>query len=60
MSPHRIRHSAITSYLNSSDGDTRGAQALSRHADARTLSIYDSNRHQRQKHVSNTLGGMLD
>jgi hypothetical protein len=24
------------------------------------LSIYDSNRHQRQKHVSNTLGGMLD
>lgn len=60
MSPHRIRHSAITSYLNTSDGDTRGAQALSRHADARTLSIYDDNRHQRQKHVSNALADMLD
>jgi integrase/recombinase XerC len=60
MSPHRVRHSAITSYLNTSDGDTRGAQALSRHADARTLSIYDDNRHQRQKHVSNALADLLD
>jgi integrase/recombinase XerC len=60
MSPHRCRHSAITAYLDASDGDIRGAQAFSRHKDARTLSIYDDNRHQRQKHVSNALADMLD
>lgn len=60
MSPHRCRHAAITAYLDASDGDIRGAQAFSRHKDARTLSIYDDNRHQRQKHVTNALADMLD
>ena len=60
MSPHRIRHSAITVYLDTSDGDIRGAQAFSRHKDPRTLSIYDDNRHQRQKHVTNALAKLLD
>lgn len=60
MSPHRCRHSAITAYLDASDGDVRGAQAFSRHADARTLSKYDDNRHQKQKHVTNALADMLD
>ncbi len=60
MSPHRIRHSAITAYLDNSDGDVRGAQALSRHKDPKTLSRYDDNRHKRQKHVSNALSNLLD
>lgn len=59
MSPHRIRHSAITAYLDSSNGDIRGAQAFSRHKDARTLGIYDDNRHQRQKHVTSALSDLL-
>ena len=60
MSPHRIRHSSITAYLDASDGDIRGAQALSRHKDAQTLSIYDDNRHHKQKVASNALADMLD
>jgi integrase/recombinase XerC len=60
MSPHRCRHSAITAYLDASDGDVRGAQAFSRHSDARTLSRYDDNRHQKQKHVTKALADMLD
>jgi integrase/recombinase XerC len=31
VSPHRIRHSAITAYLDASDGNIRAAQSLSRH-----------------------------
>ncbi|MBO3463022.1 site-specific integrase [Aetokthonos hydrillicola Thurmond2011] len=60
MSPHRIRHSSITAYLDASDGDIRGAQALSRHKDPQTLSIYDDNRHLRQKHASIALADLLD
>jgi hypothetical protein len=40
--------------------DVRGAQALSRHKDPKTLSRYDDNRHKRQKHVSNALSNLLD
>lgn len=60
MSPHRCRHAAITAYLDASDGDVRGAQAFSRHKDSRTLSKYDDNRHQKQKHVTAKLADMLD
>ena len=60
MSPHRCRHGAITAYLDASNGDIRSAQAFSRHKDARTLSIYDDNRQQRQKHVTNALAKLLD
>jgi integrase/recombinase XerC len=37
VSPHRIRHSAITAYLDASDGNLRAAQGLSRHANLNTL-----------------------
>ena len=60
MSPHRIRHSALTAHLNASDGNVRAAQALSRHADLKTLSLYDDNRHQHQKGASVLLGSLLD
>ncbi len=60
MSPHRIRHSAITAHLNTSEGNIRAAQALSRHADIKTLSLYDDNRHQHQKGATDLLGSLLD
>ncbi len=59
VSPHRIRHSAITAYLDNSDGNIRAAQALSRHANLNTLTRYDDNRQQYQKKASNTLGDLL-
>ncbi|RAM48063.1 MAG: integrase [Hapalosiphonaceae cyanobacterium JJU2] len=44
MSPHRVRHSAITAVLDASNGDFRKAQKFSRHADPRTLIKYDDNK----------------
>ncbi|MGB3509034.1 MAG: tyrosine-type recombinase/integrase [Microcoleaceae cyanobacterium] len=38
MSPHRIRHSAITAALEAT-GDIRKAQDLSRHTDPKTLEL---------------------
>jgi integrase/recombinase XerC len=44
LSPHRIRHSSITTFLDASGGDVRTAQRLSRHSRLDTLMIYDDNR----------------
>jgi integrase/recombinase XerC len=49
-----------TAHLNASDGNVRAAQALSRHADLKTLSLYDDNRHQHQKGATDLLGSLLD
>jgi integrase/recombinase XerC len=59
MSPHRVRHSGITAALDATDGDTRRVQQLSRHANLNTLTLYDDNRHQHQRAVSNVLGDLL-
>ena len=59
VSPHRIRHSAITAYLDASDGNIRAAQALSRHSNLNTLTRYDDNRQQYQQKASNILGDLL-
>ena len=59
MSPHRVRHSAITAYLDASEGNVRAAQALSRHKNLNTLTRYDDNRHQYQKTASDVLGDLL-
>jgi integrase/recombinase XerC len=59
ISPHRVRHSAITAYLDASDGDVRSAQSLSRHKDPRTLMIYDDNRQGLQGKATQTLGDLL-
>jgi integrase/recombinase XerC len=48
MSPHRVRHSAITAVLDAAKGDFRKAQKFSRHADPRTLIKYDDNKQQAQ------------
>ncbi len=56
MSPHRIRHSAITAALDATDGNVRKVQKLSRHRQLDTLMIYDDNRGKDQQEVT----GLLD
>jgi integrase/recombinase XerC len=59
VSPHRIRHSAITAYLDASDGNIRAAQGLSRHSNLNTLNRYDDNRRKYQAQASNTLADLV-
>lgn len=59
LSPHRIRHSSITAALDATGGDVRKVQKLSRHADLRTLTIYDDNRSDMQGEVTGLLSGLL-
>lgn len=42
--PHGLRHAAITTALDATSGDLRRVQRFSRHADVRTLQVYDDNR----------------
>jgi hypothetical protein len=39
-----VRQAAITAVLDLSQGDARAAARFSRHADIRTLKVYDDNR----------------
>jgi integrase/recombinase XerC len=59
LTPHKIRHSAITAALDATQGDVRKVQRLSRHADIRTLTIYDDNRSDMQGEVTGILAGLL-
>ncbi|MEB3189237.1 MAG: tyrosine-type recombinase/integrase [Snowella sp.] len=59
MSPHRIRHSAITAALDATNGDARKVQKLSRHRNLNTLMIYDDNRHQHQAEVTSLLADLV-
>ncbi|NJN24416.1 MAG: tyrosine-type recombinase/integrase [Acaryochloridaceae cyanobacterium RL_2_7] len=59
FSPHKVRHSGVTAYLEMTDGDLRGAQSYSRHANLNTLKFYDDNRQQLQKKASNLLSSQI-
>ena len=59
MSPHRIRHSAITAALDATNGDVRKVQKLSRHRNLNTLMIYDDNRGRDQQDVTEMLDSMF-
>lgn len=59
MSPHRIRHSAITAALDATDGNVRKVQKLSRHRQLDTLMIYDDNRGKDQAEVTELLDDMV-
>jgi integrase/recombinase XerC len=59
LTPHKLRHSAITAALDASDGNVRKVQKLSRHADLRTLTIYDDNRADAQGEMTGLLSGLL-
>jgi integrase/recombinase XerC len=59
MSPHRIRHSAITAALDATDGNVRKVQKLSRHRQLDTLMIYDDNRGKDQQEVTALLDDLV-
>ncbi len=59
ISPHRIRHSAITAALDLYNGDVRKVQKFSRHKSIETLMIYDDNRQNSQKQISRSLSDLL-
>ncbi|MEI6328574.1 MAG: tyrosine-type recombinase/integrase [Pseudanabaena sp. ELA645] len=59
MSPHRIRHSAITAALEATNGNVRKVQKLSRHKKLDTLMLYDDNRTNMQGEVSDLLGDLI-
>ena len=54
MSPHKIRHSAIT-YALDKGADIREVRRLSRHAKIETLMIYDDNRSDMQGNITRLL-----
>ncbi|MCC0175894.1 tyrosine-type recombinase/integrase [Waterburya agarophytonicola K14] len=59
MSPHRIRHSAITAALDATDGNIRKVQKLSRHKDINTVMTYDDNRSNDQDEMSQLLDDLI-
>jgi integrase/recombinase XerC len=59
MSPHRVRHSAITAALDATDGNVREVQRLSRHKNLETLTRYDDNRQGHQRKVSELLSKLV-
>jgi integrase/recombinase XerC len=59
LSPHRVRHSSITTFLDASGGDVRTAQRLSRHSRLDTLMIYDDNRKGLQAKASGVLADLV-
>ena len=56
MSPHKIRHSAITHCLDKSDGDIRKVQQFSRHKNVQTVLVYDDNRKDYQGQMTDLMG----
>jgi len=60
LTPHKLRHSAITAALNATGGDVRRVQRLSRHVKLETLTIYDDNRADHQGEITTILGDLLD
>ncbi len=61
MSPHRLRHSSITTALDYSNGNYRKVQNLSRHASIDTIQKYDDNRRrqQQQREISDVLADLV-
>ncbi len=59
VSPHRVRHSSITTALDTTGGDVRRVQKLSRHAKLDTLMIYDDNRQNVQGDITDLLADLV-
>lgn len=60
MSPHRVRHSAITAALDATDGNVRKVQKLSRHKNIETVLVYDDNRQKVQHELTELLSTLTD
>jgi len=59
VSPHRVRHGAITEALNLTNGNVRAVQSFSRHAKTDTVLRYDDNRNGHQGKVTNLLAAAV-
>jgi len=59
MSPHRLRHSAITTVLDLNNGNYRATQRFSRHAQVQTVLKYDDNRQNLQKQMSDSISELI-
>ena len=57
--PHGLRHAAITEALDKTGGDVRAVQKFSRHADVRTLQVYDDARTDVAGQVARMVAGEL-
>jgi integrase/recombinase XerC len=55
--PHALRHEAITRALDATNGDVRTVQRFSRHADTRTLLLYDDRRRDLAGDVARLVAG---
>lgn len=60
LTPHKLRHTAITIALDLTDGNVRAVRDLSRHARLETLQRYDDNRRNFQGSVSEKLSDLFD
>jgi integrase/recombinase XerC len=60
LTPHKLRHSAITAALDATNGNVRAVQRLSRHAKLETLQRYDDNRADLQGGVTELLAELID
>lgn len=59
LTPHKIRHSAITLALDATNGNIRDVQRVSRHASPATVMIYDDNREDRGGRVTEAVSERL-
>jgi len=59
MSPHRVRHSSITTVLDKNNGNYRATQRFSRHAKPDTVMKYDDNRSKLQKQMTDILADLV-
>jgi integrase/recombinase XerC len=59
VSPHRIRHSAITHSLDATGGDVRRVRRFSRHSRLETVAIYDDSRRDMAGEIASLLAGAL-
>ena len=55
--PHGLRHEAITRALDKTNGDARTVQRFSRHADIRTVLLYDDRRKDSAGDVAKLVAG---
>jgi integrase/recombinase XerC len=55
--PHGLRHEAITRALDATNGDVRTVQRFSRHADTRTVLLYDDHRRDLAGDVAKLVAG---
>jgi integrase/recombinase XerC len=58
--PHALRHTAITLALDVARGDVRKVRSFSRHADVRTVMIYDDNRQDHGGKLAEAISALLE